>query len=58
MGVLQVKLFKVIIHNIIIGKYFNSSYIDETTAENLEKDITKAIREVCSNMKEEISKPL
>ena len=53
MEVLQVKLVEAIICNIIIGKYFN-----ETTAENLEKDITKAIYDVCSNMKEEISKPL
>ena len=58
MEILQVKLVEAIICNIIIGKYFNSCYIDETTSENLEKDITKAIHEVCSNMKEEISKPL
>jgi hypothetical protein len=58
MDVLQVKLVKAIIHDIIIDKYFNSCYIDEATAENLEKDITKAIYDVCSNMKEEISKPL
>lgn len=57
MDSVQVELAHKIVDEIVIGKYYNACYIDEATAENLEKDITNAIYNVCSIMKKVISTP-
>lgn len=58
MDYIQVELAQKIVDEIVIGKYYNACFVDEATAENLEKDITNAIYDVCSTMKKLISKPL